>query len=158
MIKFLTSIIIIFVLTIIQATLYPHLAIYGAFPNLILIVVVILSILRGYKKNFVWVIFGGLFLDVFSLNNLLGISIPALFLIGYSIYFLSRTTFRKTNIFSVILFGIGATLIYKFFLILAFLIAKTGFELSFSQTLSQIIYNLALLIPLFYLIKSRIRH
>jgi len=153
--KFILSIVIIFILIILQWSLFPYLAVYGAFPNLILIVVVILSILRGYKKNLIWVMFGGLFLDIFSFNNLLGVSIAGLFLISYLIYFLSQTTLRKTNIFSIILFGIGATLIYKFFLILVFLITKSSFELSFSQTLAQIIYNLVLLIPLFYLIKKR---
>ena len=116
--------------------------------------VVILSILMGYKKNLIWVMFGGLLLDIFSFNNLLGVSIAGLFLISYLIYFIGQTTLRKTNILSVILFGIGVTLVYKFFLILAFLITKTSFELSFSQTLSQIIYNVVLLIPLFYLIKK----
>ena len=152
--KFILSIVIIFILIILQWSLFPYLAVYGAFPNLILIVVVILSILRGYKKNLIWVMFGGLFLDIFSFNNLLGVSIAGLFLISYLIYFLSQTTLRKTNIFSIILFGIGATLIYKFFLILVFLITKSSFELSFSQTLAQIIYNLVLLIPIFYLIKK----
>lgn len=152
--KNILSIVIIFVLIILQWSLYPYLAIYGAFPNLILIMVIILSILRGYKKNLIWVMFGGLFLDIFSLNNLLGISIAGLFSISYLIYFLSQTIFRKTNIFSIILFGISGTLIYKFFLILVFLITKTSFELSFSQVLSQIIYNTVLLIPLFYLIKK----
>ena len=152
--KFILSIVIIFILIILQWSLFPYLAVYGAFPNLILIMVVILSILRGYKKNLIWVMFGGLFLDIFSFNNLLGVSIAGLFLISYLIYFLSQTTLRKTNIFSIILFGIGATLIYKFFLILVFLITKSSFELSFSQTLAQIIYNLVLLIPIFYLIKK----
>jgi rod shape-determining protein MreD len=152
--KFILSLVIIFVLIILQSSLYPHLAIYGAFPNLILIVLVILNILRSYKKNLIWVMFGGLFLDIFSFNNFLGISIVGLFLISYLIHFLSQTTFRKTSIFPVILFGIGATLIYKFFLILVFLITKTSFELSFSQVFSQIIYNTLLLIPLFYLIKK----
>ena len=152
--KFILSIVIIFILIILQWSLFPYLAVYGAFPNLILIMVVILSILRGYKKNLIWVMFGGLFLDIFSFNNLLGVSIAGLFLISYLIYFLSQTTFRKTSVFPVILFGIGATLVYKFFLILVFLITKTSFELSFSQTLSQIIYNTVLLIPLFYLIKK----
>jgi len=152
--KFILSLVIIFILIILQSSLYPYLAIYGAFPNLILIMVVILSTLRDYKKNLIWVMFGGLFLDIFSFNNFLGISIVGLFLISYLIHFLSQTTFRKTGIPPVILFGISATLIYKFFLILVFLIAKSSFELSFSQVLSQIIYNTILLIPLFYLIKK----
>lgn len=155
--KLILSLVIIFILVIFQSCFYPYLEIKDAFPNLILIIILILSILRSYKKNLVWIIAGGFFLDIFSFNNFLGVSVVGLFLISYLIYFLSQTTLRKTNIFSVILFGIGATLIYKFFLILVFLITKTSFELSFIQTISQVIYNLIILIPLFYLIKSRIR-
>lgn len=151
--KFILSIIIIFILVILQSSLYPYLAICGAFPSLILILVIILSILKGYKKSLIWVIFGGFFSDVFSFINPIGVSIVILFLISYLTYFLSRNVFKKTNVFSVILLGIGTALIYKFFLILVFLITGASFQLSFIQTIFQIVYNLFLLIPLFYLIK-----
>jgi len=155
--KFLLSIIIIFLLVILQSSLYPYLKICNAFPNLILILVLILSILKGYKKSLVWVLFGGFLLDVYSFNNPLGTSILSLLLISYLAYFFSQNIFKKTSIFSVILIGIGGTLIYKLFIIFVLLIVGISFQLSYSQLIFQIIYNLVVLIPLFYLMKSRIK-
>lgn len=155
--KLLLSIIIIFLLVILQSSLYPYLKIYNAFPNLILILVLILSILKGHKKSLVWVLFGGFLLDVYSFNNPLGTSILSLLLVSYLAYFFSQNIFKKTSIFSVILIGIGGTLIYKLFLILVLLIVDISSQFSYSQLIFQIIYNLVVLVPLFYLIKSRIK-
>jgi len=151
--KFILSLIIIFILVILQSCLYPYLEIKDAFPNLILIIVLILSILRPYKKNLVWIIAGGFFLDIFSFNNPIGISILGLLLIGYLANFLSHTIFKKPSIFSAILIGIGGILIYRFILILTLLITGTSFQLSFSRIIFQFIYNLIILAPLFYLVK-----
>lgn len=151
--KFLLSIIIIFLLVIFQSSLYPYFKVCNAFPNLILILVLILSILRGYKKSLSWIIFGGLLLDIYSFNNPIGTSILGLLLIGCLAYFFSQNIFKKTGIFSIILIGVGGTLIYRIFLILVLLIAGIGFQFSFAQLISQVAYNLAILIPLFYLLK-----
>lgn len=148
------AITISFLLIILQTSIAPYLKIYDAFPNLILIIVLILSILKGYKKSLIWVIFGGFLLDVFSFNNPIGASILGLFLVSYLAYFLSQNIFKKTNILSVILIGISGSLIYMFFLLLILLIVKVSFQLSLSQIISQVIYNLIILIPLFYLIKK----
>lgn len=157
--RLILSIIIIFLLILFQASFYPYLEIYGAFPNLILILVLILSIIRGWKKNLAWIIFGGLFLDIYSFNNPVGASILNLFLVSYLAYFFSQNIFKKTSIYSIILIGIGGTLIYRLFLILILLIAGTDFQFSFIQLISQIIYNLIILIPLFYLIRRfNLRH
>ncbi len=151
--KFVLSIIIIFFLVIFQSSLCPYLEVYNAFPNLILILVLILSILWGYKKNLVWVIFGGFLLDVHSFDNPVGTSILGLFLISYLAYFFSQNIFKKTGIFSVILIGIGGTLIYRLVLILVLLIAGISFQFSFIQLISQMVYNTAVLIPFFYFLK-----
>ncbi len=151
--KFILSLIIIFLLVIFQASLYPYFKVYNAFPNLVFILVLVLSILQGYKKSLVWIIFGGFFLDIYSFNNPIGTSILGLFLVSYLAYFFSQNIFKKTSIFSIILIGIGGTLVYRFFLIIVLLIAGASFQLSFIQLVSQIIYNLIILIPLFYLIK-----
>ena len=151
--KFVLSIIIIFLLVILQSSFYPFLEIYHAFPNLILILVLILSILKGCKKSLVWIIFGGFLLDVHSFDNLIGTSILGLFLVSYLAYFFSQNIFKKTGIFSVILIGIGGTLIYRLILILVLLIAGISFQFSFIQLISQIVYNTAVLIPFFYFLK-----
>ena len=155
--KLLLSIIIIFLLVILQSSLYPYLKVYNAFPNLILILVLILSILKGHKKSLVWVLFGGFLLDIYSFNNPFGASILSLLLVSYLAYFFSQNIFKKTSIFSVVLIGIGGTLIYKLFIILVLLIVGISFQFTFSQLIFQIIYNTVILIPLFYLIKSRIK-
>lgn len=152
-VKFILSIIIIFFLVIFQSSLYSYLEIYNAFPNLILVLVLILSILKGCKKSLVWVIFGGFLLDVHSFDNPVGTSILGLFLVSYLAYFFSQNIFKKTSIFSVIIIGIGGTLIYRLMLILVLLIAGISFQFSFIQLISQMVYNTAILIPLFYLIK-----
>ncbi len=154
MIKILLSVIIIFILIIFQTSLYPYLEVGNAFPNLILILVLVLSILKGYKKSLAWIIIGGLFLDIFSFNNPIGISILGLFLIGYLAYFFSQNIFKKSGIFPIILIAISGTLIYRLVLILVLFIAGINFQLSFKQLLFQIIYNVIILIPLFYLVKK----
>lgn len=152
--KYILSLIIIFLLIIFQAALAPYLKIYSAFPNLILILVLVLSILQGYKKTLIWIIFGGLLLDIYSFNNPIGTSILGLLLVGYLAHFFSQNIFKKTSVFSVILIGLGGTLIYRIVLILILLIASINFQFSFVQLISQIVYNLVILIPLFYLIKK----
>lgn len=155
--KFVLSLIIIFFLIILQSSLYPYLKVNNAFPNLILILVLILSILKGYKKSLVWIIFGGFLLDVFSFNNPIGTSILSLLLVSYLAYFFSQNIFKKTSIFSIILIGIGGTLIYRVILILILLITGTSLQFTFSQLISQVIYNSAIMVPLFYLLKYFLR-
>jgi len=152
--KFILSLLIIFLLIIVQASLYPYLKLYGAFPNLILILVLILSILRGHKRTLIWIIFGGFLLDIYSFDNPIGTSILGLFLISYLAYFFSQNIFKKTSIFSIILIGSAGTLVYRIFLILVLLIVGTDFQFSFAQMGLQVIYDLVIFIPLFYLIKQ----
>lgn len=152
--KFVLSIIIIFLLILLQSSLYPYLKIYNAFPNLILILTLILSILGGYKKSLIWVIFGGLLLDIYSFNNPIGISILGLFLISYLAYFFRQNIFKKADILLMISVGVGGTLIYGLFLMSALLIVGVNFRFTITQLISQIIYNLIIFIPLFFLIKK----
>jgi len=154
MIKIILALIVSFVLILIQSSFHSYLGICNAFPNLILLLILISSISRGHKETLAWVFFGGFLLDVFSFNNPIGASILVLFLISYLVSFLSQNVFKRTSIFSIILFGIGGTLIYRFLLILILLIAGLDFQPNFNQLISQIVYNTALLIPLFYLLKS----
>lgn len=151
--KILLAIIISFFLVVLQASLYPYLNISGAFPNLILILVLILSFLQGYKKSLAWIFCGGFFLDIFSFANPIGISILSLFVVGYLVHFFSQNIFKKTSIYSIILIGVTGTLIYRIFLILILAIASINFQITFTQLLSQIVYNTVILLPLFYLIR-----
>ncbi len=152
--KFLIQIIIIIALIIIQSSLYPYLQVYNAFPNLILILVLIIAISKGYKQGLIWIILGGFLLDVYSYHNLIGISILALLLIAYLASKLAQNIFKKTSIYALISIGIGASLTYQILLSSILLITGIEFQFSFAQIFFQVIYNLIILIPFFYLIKK----
>jgi len=152
--KIIISFATIFLLIIVQSSVFGHLEICNAYPNLILILVLALSVSKDWKNNWIWIIFGGFMLDIFSFNNPIGISILGLFLINYLANFFSHNIFKKTNVFFVILIGIGGTLIYRIVLVLTFLILGITFELSLIQISFQLVYNIVILVPTFYLIKK----
>lgn len=152
--KFIFSVIIIFFLIIIQSSLYPYLQINNAFPDLILIVVLTLSILQGYKKHIVWPLIGGFFLDIFSFKNPIGASILGLLIVSCLSYFLSQNLFKKSSPISIIIIGTGGILFYRFFIDLILLISGTNFQFSLIQLTTQIAYDVVVLVPLFYLIKK----
>ncbi len=151
--KFIISTIIIFLLIIIQFSLAPYLEIYSAFPNLILIQVIILSVLKEWKKNWLWIVWGGFLLDVFSFNNPIGASIFGLVVVSYLISLLVYGLFKKTSIFSIIIVAIFGTLLYKFLIYLILLIGNVSFQFGLKQLFFQVLYNVIILIPSFYLIK-----
>lgn len=143
-------IVFILVLLFLQIGIFPHLAIAGVFPNLILLSILSLSILQGWKKTLPWTIAGGLFLDFYSLNNILGISVIFLLIVSYLAYFLSQNIFKKTTVSSLLLIFLIAVFVYNLLLIIVFDWRFLGFIVS-------IIYNLIFVLPVFYLIRQIIK-
>jgi rod shape-determining protein MreD len=54
------------VVALVQATIVPHLTIWGVYPDLPLLVVVSWSLLRGAKEGMVWGFIAGVAVDLFS--------------------------------------------------------------------------------------------
>jgi rod shape-determining protein MreD len=136
--------IIIFILIILflQIGILPHLAILGAYPNLILISVLSLVILRGWKKNLGWIVAAGLFFDFYSSRNILGISILIILVISIIVQFLSQKFFKKTDNLSIFLVFLAGLIIYEIV------------YLSFPASLIRIIYDLIFVLPIFHIIKK----
>ncbi|MBU3923168.1 rod shape-determining protein MreD [Patescibacteria group bacterium] len=150
--KIIYIILFIIILLFLQIGILPHLKILGVFPNLIIISILSLSILKEWKKNFVWIIIAGLFLDVYSLNNIIGVSIISLLGAGILVYFLNQNTFKKANILSLIItFLIGILAFYILSLILSLI-----FSFSFTFSIVLVIYNLILSLPVFWVMKKAI--
>ncbi|MBU2564503.1 rod shape-determining protein MreD [Patescibacteria group bacterium] len=150
--KIIYIIFFIIILLFLQIGILPHLKILGVFPNLIIISILSLSILKEWKKNFVWIIIAGLFLDVYSLNNIIGVSIISLLGAGILVYFLNQNTFKKANILSLIItFLIGILAFYILSLILSLI-----FSFSFTFSIVLVIYNLILSLPVFWVMKKAI--
>jgi rod shape-determining protein MreD len=53
-------------IAILQTTIVPHLAIWGVFPNLPLLIVVSWSLLQGARKGIIWGFVAGLAVDLLS--------------------------------------------------------------------------------------------
>lgn len=140
-------IIFILVLLFLQIGISPHIAIAEVFPNLILLSVLSLSILQGWKKTLAWIIAGGLFLDFYSLINVLGVSVVALFITGYLAYFLSQNVFKQANAWSLLLIFLITIFVYNFILLI-------NSDFRFLSFASALIYNLILALPIFYGIKK----
>lgn len=140
-------IVFILVLLFLQIGIFPHIRIAGVFPNLIILSILSLIILEGWKKNLVWIIVGGLFLDFYSLNTTIGFSVVSLLIAGYLAYFLSQNIFKKVNIASLLLIFLISIFLYN----LIFLIFS---DLRFSSFVMGIIYNLIFALPVFYVVKK----
>lgn len=152
--KYFFVIIFILILLFLQIGVFPHLKIAGSFPNLILLSILSLSILRGWKKSWGWIIAGGLFLDFYSLHNILGISVISLFIVSSLAYFLSQNVFKKANIQSLLLTFLISIFIYNLFLIILFKIFVITFDFKFLGFIVGILYNLIFALPIFYGLKK----
>ena len=129
------------IILFLQIGILPNIAVLNAYPNLILISVLSLVILSGWQKNLGWIVAAGLFWDFYSLQNILGISVLLLMVAGFVVQFLSQKFFKKTNNFSILLLFLSGLVIYE----IAFF--------HFPTSLIRIVYNLILVLPIFYLIK-----
>lgn len=152
--KIVLVVIFILVLLFLQIGVFPRLSIAGSFPSLILLAILGLSILQGWKKTLPWIVVGGLFIDFYSLNNVLGISVISLLIVSYLAYFLSQNIFKEQNLGSLLLIFLITIVVYKLLLIGLFLIFNIGFDFKFLGFIIGIIYNLVLSLPIFYLIKK----
>lgn len=133
--------------------IFPHLSIAGVFPNLILLSILSLSILQGWKKTLGWTIIGGLFLDFYSLTGVLGLSVVGLLIVSYLTYFLSQNIFKKASLFSLVLNLLIAIFAYSLCLLILFSIFSVVSDFRFLGFVVAIIYNLVFALPVFYLVK-----
>ena len=152
--KYLYIVLFILVLLFLQIGIFPHLKIVGSFPNLIILSVLCLSILQGWKKSLIWIITAGLFLDLYSLNNFLGISVIGLLLASYLACFLDQNTFKKTNVPSLMLVFLISIAAYNIILIILSKIFGLVFDFRILGFFINLVYNLIFALPVFYIIKK----
>jgi len=143
---------VFYILTLFQSSFLVHFNISGVVPNLVLILVCLLSFFEKPNQHLgiFGAIIGGFFLDIFS-NSFIGISIIVLIIISFfikkSLHFLKETSerypiiyFLPLFIFSLIFYDLALVLVSQFNLSLGFLI--------------EIIYNSAFAFLGFYIFKG----
>jgi len=141
----------IFVLLILQIAFLPHFPIFYVFPNILLAAIIAFAIIRGGRWVFVFALFSGLALDIFS-NHAFGIYALDFVLLAWLIQFIGKNIFKAADFFGQISILACACVIYSFlnlFLIKIFYWLGLGQNISFwinflRVGLLEIILNLIL--------------
>jgi len=110
------SILLLISIALIQSTVMPHLTLWGVKPDLMLLVVISWSLLRGAREGIVWGFIGGLCLDLFS-GVPLGLSALALMIVSFFSGLGEATVFR-THVILPLATVLFASLIYDFIFLL----------------------------------------
>jgi rod shape-determining protein MreD len=112
------SILFLISVALIQSTVMPHLTLWGVKPDLMLLVVISWSLLRGTREGIVWGFIGGFCLDLFS-GAPLGLSALALLIVSFFSGFGEATVFR-THVILPLATVFFASLIYDLIFLLVF--------------------------------------
>jgi rod shape-determining protein MreD len=151
--KYIIIILFIIVALFLQIGIFPNLKIFNVYPNIILLALISLAILKGWKEILGWIIAAGLFLDFYSLHNILGISVLILLFVCLFSQFLNQRFLKKENKLSLILIFSISSLFYELLLIAVFSVLGIGFNFTLLGLIIKILYNSVLVLPIFYTIK-----
>ncbi len=105
--------IIIFFAVILQVTILPKITIWEVMPNLILLLIVCQSAIKGYKEGMVWAFSCGLLLDFFS-NVYFGIFSLIFLFIAFIVSFVTKKFLGKIGLLSIIIISVISTIMFDF--------------------------------------------
>lgn len=149
-IDFIFGIPIVIVAAIIQTSILPRFPIFGLIPNLMLLIVVSWSILRGPNHGMGWAVIGGLALDLAS-GSLIGITSVSL-LFAAVVAGLGYHRIKGHFVFSTFISLMSITVYHMIYLPL---LAIMGHTVYWAEMLQQIVIPLIiihiLLLPVVYL-------
>ncbi len=135
---------------IVQASILPHLRVFGGQPDLIVLLVLAWSTLDDGQEGMAWAFTGGLFLDLLS-GAPLGISSLALVPIAYLVGLTEAQVYRN-NVALPLLLGFAGTLGYHvlYLLLLRFL---AGFPVDWTGiiwyvTVPSILFDMIFILPI----------
>ena len=151
--KYIIVILFVFSVLFLQIGIFPNLKIFNAYPNIVLLAILSLAILKGWKNCLGWIIIAGMFLDFYGLYNVVGVSVLALLLTGLFAQFLNQKLFKKENNLSLGLIFLISSLFYEVLLIIAFKAFGIGFNFALMGLIIKPIYSSLAALPIFYIIK-----
>nr|WP_290667006.1 rod shape-determining protein MreD [Ardenticatena sp.] len=145
------------VAAIVQATWAHHFAIGGVHPDLVLLIVVAWSLLRGTREGVILAFLGGFFLDLLSAAPF-GVFTMPLLLVAF-ITGLGEVNILRSTFILPLLVGFLATLLYY---MLAFVMLRTlqwpiGITFALQTGGRAALYN-TLLMPFVYVLSLRLHH
>lgn len=143
-------VILVFILAIIlQVSAAPFLIVFNTGPNLVLILILTLVILRTFKRSWFIVVLTGFLIELFSG---LPFGLISLSLIGsvYLIDWLNRNVFSTTNFWAMISLIILGSLIYSILIIILAILFQIDLILNLQHLFIELLYNSIMAIIFFY--------
>lgn len=146
-------------MALLQATVLPHLRVFGGQPDLVLLVVIAWAILDHEREGMAWAFVGGLFLDLFS-GAPLGLSSLVLLLVSFVVGFTEARLYRQSLILPILLTVAGALAYHLLYLLSLRLVS--GFPVAWLDalryvTLPSITFDAILIVP-FLRVLDRLYH
>lgn len=144
---------------LLQVSLLPSLAIQGVSPNLMLVISVSWTLLRGIRSALAWALVGGLWLDLLS-GGPFGLYTLSLVVAVYLTGLGGGTIFQGRLILPIIMVALSTLAVALVHLMLLWL---TGQAVAVSSNLVRLIltemtYNIAVTLPIFPLLSWLDRH
>jgi len=139
---------------LLQTTALPALEILGVRPELMLLMVLAWSLLRGVEEGLVWAFLGGLMLDLFS-GGPVGASALALLVVSF-LSGLTRGSVTRTSFMLPIGIALAGTLLYQTLFLLVIQLTRGTVPWAdslFRATLPSLAVN-ALLMPVIFKIMA----
>lgn len=160
--KFILIILLLFLAILLQTTLLTHLSIFGVLPNLILIIIILISLTNNWQKSLVSALFGGLLLDLFSGWPLGPFSLSSA-IISLILNFAKFYLFTRINFLVILVAIISGTIFYdllvifliKFMSLIGLSYISLKYNLLYLMPI-EIIYNL-ISVMVFYLLRPIVK-
>jgi len=139
--RFILIILLLFLAILLQTTLLTHLSIFGVLPNLVLIIIILVSLTNNWQKSLISALVGGLLLDLFS-GLPLGTFSLSLVIISFIFNFAKFYLFTRINFLVILTAIITGTIFYELLVI-----SLTKFMSLVSLSHIYLKYNLLYLMP-----------
>lgn len=109
--QILLNIVLIIIAVIWQFTVMPKIAINGAFPNIILVVMLALIFIKKSEQSLLWAVLGGILLDIFSAGYF-GVFTATLIIIHLIFRIICRKVFASPPLYIAALLFFIASLLF----------------------------------------------
>ncbi|MCK4449775.1 MAG: rod shape-determining protein MreD, partial [Anaerolineae bacterium] len=129
------TILLLIAIVIIQTTAMPHLTVMGVKPDLMLLMVISWSLLRGAQEGAIWALVGGIGLDLVS-GAPFGTSTVALVALSL-VAGLGELSVFRTHIALPLIATLIATLAYDLFFLL--LLYAEGRSIAWTDSLTKVV-------------------
>ena len=145
----------VFLSFVFQTTILQYISIFGVVPNICLVIIICLSLLKGSNKGAAVGIAIGFLYDI-MFSSVLGVTALIYFFIGYFSGMFNKKVFTSTTLTPFVFTAI-ATVVFNLYQIMCFYLSNSKFdyfELFGEIVLVEIIYNSIVSIFIFKLISK----